>query len=176
MNKSEMGKLMTVIAVEFGGKFPITEERVQLWLNILGHASGPEVSRAIAQVIGESRDFPPSVGAVNCKVLENRSGAVEVDWSTEWTLVLRAASNSSYNAEQEAAKLKPLTLRAAGGIPGLRELALASSDSLPTIRAQFRQRFEDLSSKAVQREFKNYVEGTAKAIIGMDDKKQLGGK
>lgn len=171
MQKPEILKIMALITAEFGDRFAVTGDKVDLWLGILGHATFAEAAKAVTQILGAPNRFPPTVGEVNQKVLESRSGSTGLDWGSEWQLVLKAAANSAYNAEAEALKLKPATLAAIGGIPGLKEIATLGADSLMGIRAQFRQRFEAQATRGVQKEFQNYIEGSARRLIGMPEVK-----
>ena len=165
MNKTEIFKLMAMVTAEFGNRFTVTTDKVELWLGILGHATYQEAAKAIAQILGSARAFPPTVGEINQAILESRSGTVGLDWGVEWQKALRAAANSAYNAESEAAKLAPATLSAIGGIAGLKEVAALPADSLGVIRGQFRQRFEAEATRSTQKEFQNYIEGQAKKLI-----------
>jgi hypothetical protein len=173
MQKSEVVKLMAVVAAEYGDRFATSNEKADLWLNILGHATFEEAVKAITQVLGSPAKFPPTVGEINQKILEARTGTSSLDWATEWERVLKAASNSSYNAPAEAGKLASLTLSAVGGVQGLKEIAALGHGELMAIRAQFRQRFEMLSTKKVEREFEAYIENTANKTLSATEKKLL---
>jgi len=165
MQKTEIFKLMAMITAEFGDRFVVTTDKVELWIGVLGHATFQEAAKAITQILGSPNRFPPTVGEINHKVLEARAGATALDWGVEWQKALRAAANSAYNAESEAAKLAPATLSAIGGIAGLKEVAALPADSLGVIRGQFRQRFEAEATRSTQKEFQNYIEGQAKKLI-----------
>ena len=165
MQRNEVYKLMAMVNAEFGDRFVVTTDKVNLWMGILGHSNFPEAMKAMAQILGAANKFPPTVGELNHKILENRSGLAAGDWGVEWQAVLKAAANSSYNAEAEAAKLNKRTLSAIGGIAGLKEIASLGADSLNTIRAQFRQRFEAGASREIEKQFERYIEGSAKHLI-----------
>jgi len=165
MNKSEIYKLMAMVTAEFGNRFVVTTDKVELWMGILGHANFAECSKAVAQILGSARQFPPTVGEINQQVLQQRAGTTGLDWGAEWQKALRAAANSSYNAQGEAAKLSPATLSAIGGIAGLKEIAALPAESLTAIRAQFRQRYEAQAIRSTEKEFQNYIEGSAKKLI-----------
>ena len=173
MQKTEVFKLMAIVASEYGDRFSTSPEKADLWLNILGHATFEEGAKAIAKILGSSAQFPPTVGEINCKILEYRTGASSLDWATEWERALKAASNSSYNALAEAGKLAALTLSAVGGVDGLKEIAQLGQGDLMGVRAQFRQRFEMLSTRKVEREFQNYIEGSVSKALNGTEKKLL---
>lgn len=173
MNKTEIYKLMAMVTAEFGNRFVVTTDKVELWIGILGHATFAECAKATAQILGSANQFPPTVGEINQKVLELRSGTVGLDWGAEWQKALRAAANSSYNAETEAAKLTPATLSAIGGIPGLKEIATLPAESLVGIRAQFRQRYEAEATRSTQKVFQDYIEGSAKVLIDSAGRREV---
>lgn len=165
MTRSDVYKLMAMVNAEFGDRFIVTTDKVNLWIGILGHATFPEAAKAMAHILGAANKFPPTVGELNQRILSDRSGVGASDWGAEWEKVLRAASNSAYNAESEASKLTPHTLSAIGGIPGLKEIASLGSESLVSIRAQFRQRYEAGASRATEKSFKDYIDSKAATLI-----------
>jgi hypothetical protein len=173
MQKTEIFKLMAIVTSEYGDRFATSKDKADLWLNILGHATFDEAAKAITQILGSAAQFPPTVGEINCKILEARTGASQLDWATEWERVLKAASNSSYNAVSEAGKLATITLNAVGGIAGLKELGAIDQGGMMGIRAQFRQRFEMLSTKKVEREFEAYIDNTAIKVLNGTQTKLL---
>ena len=173
MQKTEIFKLMAIVTSEYGDRFATSKDKADLWLSILGHATFDEAAKAITQILGSAAQFPPTVGEINCKILEARTGASQIDWATEWERALKAASNSSYNAVSEAGKLATITLNAVGGIAGLKELAALSSGEMMANRAQFRQRFEMLSTKKVEREFESYIEDRANKVLNSTEKTLL---
>jgi len=167
MQKAEIIKLFAIIASEFGDRFQTSPEKVELWGNILGHATYQEAQQAVFEILGSPQQFPPVAGQINERVLSLRSGAASLDWANEWSWVLLAASNANYNAQSEAQRLKPATLAAIGGVAGLKELALATPLSLTTHRAQFRARFDTTTKKAVENEFRDHIEGKTKELLNM---------
>lgn len=173
MQKTEIFKLMAIVASEYGDRFATSPEKADLWLNILGHATFEEGAKAIAKILGSSAQFPPTVGEINCKILEYRTGASSLDWATEWEKVVKAASNSSYNAQAEAGKLAAISLKSVGGIQGLKEIAALDHSAMMAVRAQFRQRFEMLSTKKVENEFQTYIENKASKVLNDTEKKLL---
>ena len=173
MQKTEIAKLMAIVASEYGDRFATSKDKADLWLNILGHATFDEAAKAITQILGSAAQFPPTIGEINCKILEARTGASQLDWATEWERVLKAASNSSYNAVSEAGKLATITLNAVGGIAGLKEIASIGYGDLMSVRAQFRQRFEMLSTKKVEREFETYIGARAEKILIQNEAAKL---
>jgi len=147
MTETEIRRLLGVLRAEYGTKVSCSDERVTLWSIVLGHASYTETQVAIAELLSEPRAFPPSVGEINAAILANRRGGKD-DWSSAWDAVLFAGKRSLYYAEEEAARLAPEALKAIGGVPGLKELAHATSDQLGVLRAQFRQRYETVEKRA----------------------------
>ena len=146
MTVEDIQQILSLLRAEYGTKVICTDERVKIWKLMLGHYDRNEVILAVAELIGEARQFPPTVGEVNQQVLKNKRG-VQEDWGGLWTSVLNAGSRSLYHAAEEAAKLPKVALRAIGGVEGLKELAQSSADNLSTIRAQFRQRLEAVNER-----------------------------
>jgi hypothetical protein len=72
MTKDEMLKLMGLIAIEFGSRFEVSEERLMLWGEIIGGVDFPTAKKAVISVIGECSDFPPNVGKVREEISEIR--------------------------------------------------------------------------------------------------------
>lgn len=64
MTKQEISKLMAVIALEFSGRFEVSDERVSLWQETLGNISYKLAMKAIVRAIRESGQFPPNVGTI----------------------------------------------------------------------------------------------------------------
>ena len=62
LDVEQIRQMMLILRAEYGGKVICTEDRVKLWGIILQHAEMHEVELAIAQLLSESRPFPPSVG------------------------------------------------------------------------------------------------------------------
>lgn len=141
MNVEQIQQLLVILRAEYGNKVLCTDERVRVWGVVLNHATYSEAELAIAELLSEARQFPPSVGEINQQILKNRQGTQE-DWSTLWDLVLTAGQRSTYDAEHQAECLPEAARRAIGGANGLRELALTSPENIAVIRAQFRQRLE----------------------------------
>lgn len=146
LDVEQIRQMMLILRAEYGGKVICTEDRVKLWGVILQHAEMHEVELAIAQLLSESRPFPPSVGEINQQVINNRVKPVD-NWSNLWDAVMKAGNRALYYAEEEAAKLPERALQAIGGIDGLKELAKSSSDHIAVIRGQFRQRLEAISQE-----------------------------
>jgi hypothetical protein len=157
MNVEQTRQVLEVLRVEYGNKVMIDENRIAIWHGILSHADFSEVQRAVIKLLAKGGQFPPSVGEVNQAVLEARRDT-ETDAGVVWDRVLAAAQRSAYYAAEEAAKLPPTALEAIGGIAGLKELALAQSDKIAIIRAQFRQRYEVLIKKSGE-------DATAEALL-----------
>jgi hypothetical protein len=145
-----------ILKAEYGNKVIATEERARVWSVVLNHATYAEGELAIAELLSEARQFPPSVGEINQQILNNRQGE-KVSWSDLWDQVMRAGQNSIYNAEDQASQLPEAAKRAIGGAIGLKELGLASPSDIAIIRAQFRQRLESGTSVSQERETKKAI-------------------
>jgi len=156
MDVDHIKQLIMILKAEYGNKVIATEERARVWSVVLSHATYAEGELAVAELLSEARQFPPSVGEINQQILRNRQGE-KLDWSELWDRVMAAGQNSIYNAEEQAAKLPEAARRAIGGAVGLKEVGLASPSDLAVIRAQFRQRLESGSAASQDRETKNAI-------------------
>lgn len=171
MNVEDTKQLMVILKAEYGNKVLCTEERARVWGVVLAHADYQEAELAVAQLLSEARQFPPSVGEINQQILKNRQGDPQ-DWSALWDQVLAAGQRSAYDSDQQAAKLPEAARKAIGGAAGLRELALSSPDNIAVIRAQFRQRLESGTNVAEKVETKR---GLLKALPKINVKiKEIG--
>lgn len=153
MDVEHIKQLILILKAEYGNKVIATEERARVWEVVLNHASYKEGELAVAQLLSEARQFPPSVGEINQQILKNRAGE-PTDWSSLWDAVYNAGQRSLYHAEEEAKKLPEAAIRAIGGTAGLKELARSSPDNIAVIRAQFRQRLEAGTSVSTFKETK----------------------
>jgi hypothetical protein len=156
MDVDHIKQLIMILKAEYGNKVIATEERARVWSVVLNHATYAEGELAIAELLSEARQFPPSVGEINQQILNNRQGE-KVSWSDLWDQVMRAGQNSIYNAEEQASQLPEAARRAIGGAVGLKELGLASPSDLAVIRAQFRQRLESGSAASNDKETKRAI-------------------
>lgn len=146
MDVEDIKQILSMLRAEYGTKVICTVERVKVWKMMLGAYDRNDVVLAVAELMGEARQFPPTVGEINQKVIQNKIG-IQEDWSSLWDAVMRAGNRSLYHAAEEADKLPKRALRAIGGVEGLKELARSSTDNISTIRAQFRQRLEAVDSR-----------------------------
>lgn len=147
MDVEDIKQIILVLKAEYGNKVIATEDRVRVWEMVLGHATPQEAQLAVAQLLSEARQFPPSVGEINQQILKNRNGPVQ-DWSQLWDLVLKAGQKGIYYAEEESKRLPEAARKAIGGVSGLREVALSPQENIAVIRAQFRQRLESATKVA----------------------------
>lgn len=70
MTKQEISKLMAIIALEFSGRFDVTEERVGLWQQTLGSVDYQTGLKAVVKSLRECGQFPPTVGTIYENILD----------------------------------------------------------------------------------------------------------
>jgi hypothetical protein len=153
MNVEHIQQLMRILHAEYGSKVLMTHGRAKVWQTILGHADFNEAQYAVATLLSEGGQFPPSVGDINQRILQNRKEATK-DWSSLWDLVLEAGKRSTYDSHNQIKRLPEAARRAIGGEAGLREVAHSDNATLPILRAQFRQRLEAINQYSTQEETK----------------------
>ena len=79
MSKSDILKLMAIIATEFSGRFEVTDERVGVWLNIIGHFEYQDAQAGVMAAIAASGQWPPTVGEVRNKIADSRKARYRAD-------------------------------------------------------------------------------------------------
>lgn len=86
MTKQEISKLMAIVALEFSGRFDVTEERVSLWQEALSGFDYPTCLRAVMQSLRECGQFPPTVGTIYekaCEAVQANRRALEIEKSKQ---------------------------------------------------------------------------------------------
>lgn len=72
MQRTEILKLMAIIASEYAGRFDVTPERVEVWENILKSFDFIDGQAGTVAAISASGQWPPTVGEVRNKVNDAR--------------------------------------------------------------------------------------------------------
>ena len=116
------------------------EAIVGLWASMFADDDATIVAAAVkALIAGDEKGFPPVIGQVKARVRQITEPAQMTELEA-WALVSKAVRNSTYNSEEEFAKL-PHELQDVIRDPGqLRQWAMGSTEELETVIASNFQR------------------------------------
>ena len=78
MDREQVTKIMGLIALEFGGRFDLSPERLDLWVEILQGSDFRAAQQATVRLLARPSGFPPQVG----EVLEE-ANEIERGWREE---------------------------------------------------------------------------------------------
>lgn len=103
---------------------------VDIWSQILIDYEYPLISKALQKyILSDTSGFAPSIGQL--------IGMIDAPISREpleaWSLVRKAIGNSTYNADEEFAKLPAECQAAIGSAANLKELAAMDSDTVESV-------------------------------------------
>jgi len=167
----------------------LTPERIcdlaEDWSMILGDLDLRVVRAALAQLLAEPREFPPSVGHINAKareMLQRALGEPDMDAGAAWRGVCNAIEAFGYgvawNAERRAA-LPDAAVRAAEDF-GLMRIRTRLDENAGTDFAQFRDIYNALaarerSQRATPPAVRQLMQDLAKQLGAERERKQLPG-
>lgn len=116
------------------------EAIVSLWAAMFADDDAAIVGAAVkALIAGDEKGFPPVIGQVKARIRQITEPAVMTELEA-WSLVSKAVTNSTYNSEEEFAKL-PLEIQEVIRDPGqLRQWAISPAEDLETVIASNFQR------------------------------------
>lgn len=116
-----------------------TEESFKVWYSLLKDLPYETLSQAV-QAHMQTNKFPPTPADIREKAQQFVEQPEELYMSEGWAagLVMKAARNSTYGAEEEFAKLPPLVQDAVGSVEALRSLGALAPDVLASVaKGQF---------------------------------------
>lgn len=113
---------------------------VELWTAMFAGEPASVVAAAVkAHIASDSKGFPPHIGAIK----EAIAKLMQPEMMTEQeaaAIVLRAAANGSYGAQEEFDKLPPVLQRLVGSPSQLKEWAAMEADAVQSVVASNLQR------------------------------------
>ena len=155
MTYEETLKIMSVLKASYPSfyrdmKRSEAEGIVNLWAEMFADDDYGIVGAAVkALIASDEKGFPPVIGQVKARIRQITEPTPMTELEA-WALVSRAVSNSTYNSEEEFAKLPP-EIQAVVHDPGqLRQWAMGSSEDLETVIASNFQRSFRAKQKARQ--------------------------
>lgn len=120
-------------AVYTDPKFLADNDAIDVWYGLLCDLPYQVLSTAVQKYMMQEQ-YPPTIAGLRKKAAEIQA-PVQEDMSEleAWSLVLKALSNSGYNADYEFAKLPPLCQKAVGNPANLHEMALMDNDTVNSV-------------------------------------------
>lgn len=116
------------------------ESIVDLWSAMFADEPAGVVAAAVkAHISSDSNGFPPHIGAIKNAVAK----LTQLEMMTEQeaaAIVLRAAANGNYGAEEEFGRLPPVLQRLVGSPSQLKEWAAMEADAVQSVVASNLQR------------------------------------
>ena len=113
---------------------------VELWASMFADDDFGIVCAAVkALIAGDEKGFPPVIGQVKARIRQ-LTEPVQMTELEAWALVSRAVRNSTYNSEEEFAKLPPEIQDVVHDPGQLRQWAMGSAEELETVIASNFQR------------------------------------
>lgn len=116
-----------------------TEESFKVWYSLLSDLPYETLAQAV-QAHMQTNKFPPTPADIREKAQQFVQQPEELYMSEGWAsgLVMKAARNSTYGAEEEFAKLPPIVQEAIGSVEALRSLGALAPDVLASVaKGQF---------------------------------------
>lgn len=159
MTKPEVAKLIYVIKATYPNTFQKyttqdIDNMIAAWLSVMEDYTYEQASAGLKIYLSsDTKGFPPSPGQViDCilKIITPPSEDLIVDEA--WSYVVKAISNSGYNAAEEYEKLPDICKKVVVSPANLRNWAMMDSDELHTVekshfyrsyRTQLERRRED---------------------------------
>lgn len=151
MTKPELLKIMAYVYAEH--EIALSEDRIAVWWDQFKHVDYPSAQRAARMLTArksfgapKAQDFSAALAEV-----EEISGGQET-WGEAWDKFSRIALRYGiYQVEKILPAVEAVSpLAAAAMKTGVREFLTSDESDLPTIRAQFRQRYEALQARERQ--------------------------
>ncbi len=157
MTVEETTRILTMLKTMYPSQYKNMTRKegqcvVNLWAELLSDKEYRAVFAAIkAYVATDTTGFAPSIGKIN--ELMRRGGGDVMTEQEAISLIMKAARNGIYGAEEEFKKLPPLLQRLTGSSARLKEWAKMPADELQTVVASnlmrsFRVAKADMEFKA----------------------------
>lgn len=172
MNRNEAGVLVKMIANFYPHEYAkVSQEQmkfiVDMWALTCEQYSLNQVMAAFRQYVAiDVTGFAPKPGQV-MQYITLADDVKQLSESEAWAMVLRAASNAIYAAEEEFAALPETVQRAVGSAIILREIAMEDASNNSVTESHFKRAFRQISE---QDRMKRRISPDAwKALEGDDD-------
>lgn len=145
MTRQETGIIMDILTTAYpafynGRNAPDMRMTVNLWAEMFAEDDVKIVAAAVKALIAtDDKGFSPHIGAVKNRIRQI-SNPDEMTEQEAWTYIAKALRNSSYNAEEEFAKLPPILQDVVHAPQQLREWARMDEATVQSVVASNLQR------------------------------------
>lgn len=149
MTRQAAAKVVFKISAAFPGTYArlSAEEMpavVEIWSEVCEAYTGEQVLAALKQYIAHSTTgFAPTPGQL-IQYIVAPEDSKDMTEGEAWSMVLRAASNAIYSAQEEFDQLPEIVQRALGSSIILREIAMEDTDSNGVTESHFKRSYRGL--------------------------------
>lgn len=163
MTREETVKIIRIMVDSYPNYKPNNiSETIDVWTMMLEEYSYEQIAVSLkSYILSDTSGFAPSVGQLVAKV-QDLSQPQELTELEAWALVHKAIKNSSYESEEEFAKLPPLVQKAVGLPSNLREWALTENLNKEVVSSNFMRTYKNVVNR--EKEF-NKLPSDAKQLI-----------
>lgn len=163
MTREETVKIIRIMVDSYPNYKPNNiSETVDVWTMMLEEYSYEQIAVSLkSYILSDTSGFAPSVGQLVAKV-QDLSQPQELTELEAWSLVHKAIKNSSYESEEEFAKLPPLVQKAVGLPSNLREWALTENLNKEVVSSNFMRTYKNVVNR--EKDF-NKLPSDAKQLI-----------
>lgn len=179
MNTEETKKLLALIAVYYPNYNPENKAlTVKAWSATLADVSFDDMQKALLAFVRTSDSpFAPNIGQLLAKLDAVNSG--EIDDGQAWNIVYRAICNSTYNAEEEFARLPEEIQETIHDPSQLREWATSdiNGNALQVIHSNFLRAYTQVKerrkdNRRLTPELRKAIESRGFKWRGLPDKEE----
>lgn len=145
MTREETLQIMSVLKAAYPSFYKDMSRKdalaaVDLWAAMFADDDFGIVCAAVkAMIVNDEKGFPPVIGQVKARIRQ-LTEPVQMTELEAWALVSKAVRNSTYNSEEEFAKLPPEIQAVVHDPEQLRQWAMGSTEELETVIASNFQR------------------------------------
>lgn len=143
MAREHIIAIMQYFQTAFPGFYKDSNPRdvLNVWCDIF-ESEDPAILKTAAKNYVSSRKFPPTIAEMKEQIDLIKNTKTDADL---WALIYKAASNGTYNSDEEFRKLPPECQAFVGGPAALRDLAQIDPGTLNTVvKGQFLKRVQEI--------------------------------
>jgi hypothetical protein len=145
MKANDIATLCRVAYAQYPEK--VTKDLLALWQSALSDMPYELAQRAVAMVVCES-PYPPKISDIRAAAVKLTGAVPSMTADEGWRLVVQAARNAAYHAQDEFDRLPVEVQAALGSASALRDLALVPESELGNERARWRMGWEARQERA----------------------------
>ena len=142
MTKNEMGAIIAMINAAYPNHFARVADidmLVDMWASLFAGYSGEQVTAALKQyMVNDTKGYGPAPGQL-IYYLDKAAHPEDLNATDAWNMVMRAAANGNYGAEEEFQKLPETVQRTIGSAYYLQQLALSDLESNSVLESHFKR-------------------------------------